>query len=175
VGAALAIPAMLYGGVIKPYVGTIVAARSAVATHRDLLERERAVLVQAPATHGEITEARNVLARADRRLYQDRDPIVATAALSRDVGAALEDAGVQMQRAEAREVVLRRDGLRELTLDLRAEGDLDGILAAIATLEAGDRLIRVSRLAIERSGISPVANGGAEALTVSATVHAYAR
>src|SRR5262245_48954685 len=85
VGCALAVAAILYAGVAKPYLRSVAAAKSTVTAHRELLERERSLLAESPSVKGELTTARAAATRIDRRLYQDRDPIAATAALSRDV------------------------------------------------------------------------------------------
>jgi len=99
-------------------------------------------------------------------MYSERDPISATAALSRDVARVLGEAGVSLQRVETREASLRPDGLRELVIDARASGDFEGILTALASLETRDRLVRVTRVVIDAAA--------QQQLTLIATVRGYA-
>jgi hypothetical protein len=172
-GAILAIPAVLYVAAFKPYVASLNSINAAVDTQRDLLDRERALVAAAPALPGEIARARTALATEQHRVYDARDLVAATSALSRDVNAALRDAGVAPQRLDARDPIRRGEGLHELTIDLRAEGDLEGVLTALASLETAKKLIRVTRLAVERGG-SATPNA-AEILAVTATIHGYAR
>ena len=174
-GAIVALPALLYVAAIKPYLRSVADAKTAIASQGDLLRRERALVASAPELPRAILVAQRTLTATDARLYGQRDPVAATAALSRDVTSALDDAGVALQRSEARDVVLRKDGLHELTIDVRAEGDLDGILSAVSQLEAGPKLIRVARLGIERSALVPAAANAPEALSLVATIHGYAR
>jgi hypothetical protein len=64
--------------------------------------------------------------------------------------------------------------LNAATVELRARGDLERVLAFLADLETGETIVRVDRLRIERSG------GGADAvdqetLALSVTVTGIAR
>ncbi len=172
-GALVAVPALLYLAAIKPYIASMRRVKERIETQRELLRREKALVAAAPRLPGLINAAREALAAEAPRLYLDRDPVAATAALSRDVNDALRNAGVAVQRVEAHDAAQRSDGLRELTLDVRAEGDLEGILSAIASLEAGDKLIRVSRIGLDRGPIAP--QSGTEALAWTAVIHGYSR
>jgi len=63
--------------------------------------------------------------------------------------------------------------LRELTIDLRAEGDFEGILYMLSLLEGDDRLLRVSRVGIERRVGQTGDQDATEVLGIVATVHGY--
>jgi hypothetical protein len=167
--------AVLYVAGIKPFILSVRDADARIAQHRELLQRERDLVAAAPQLQRVAVAMRRAATTEDARLYPQRDPVAATAALSRDVAGALEEARVALQRSDAHDVIVRKDGLRELSLDVRAEGDLDGIMDAITALETNDRLIRVARLSIERSSAATPGQGGAEALSLIATVRGYSR
>ena len=172
-GVVLAGPALVYVLAAKPYFASVQTAKSTLASQRDLLDRERALVAGARLLPKQAVSVRAAAAQALERLYTDPDPITATAALGRDVTQAFEDAGIALQHTEAREPVKRPDGLRELTIDLRAEGDFEGILYMLSLLESSDHLLRVSRVGIERRIAQGADQDGAETLGIVATVHGY--
>jgi type II secretory pathway component PulM len=165
-GLRLSAPALLYGLVVKPCVGSMRGANAQLETQSDLLAREQALVADAPFVPRRIATVRVAADVAHRRMYSERDPISATAALSRDVARAFADAGVSLQRVETREASLRPDGLRELAIDARASGDFEGILTALASLETRDRLVRVTRIVIDATA--------QQQLTLIATIRGYA-
>jgi len=165
-GLRLAAPALLYGLAVKPYVASIRGANVQLETQSDLFAREQALVADAAFIPRRIAIARVVANVAQRRMYSERDPISATAALSRDVARVLGEAGVSLQRVETREASLRPDGLRELVIDARASGDFEGILTALASLETRDRLVRVTRIVIDAAA--------QQQLTLIATIRGYA-
>jgi hypothetical protein len=178
-GLVLAVPTLIYVFAIKPYVASIRVAKDSLQTQRDLLAREEALVRNAPNMPRQIAAARSAVAAEHMRLYSQPDVIAATGALSREVSAAFEDAGISLQHVETHDVVVRPNGVRELTVDIRAEGDFEGILDVLATFETSDHLIRVSRLGIERGQVMPVANVpatsvSATGLAIVATIHGYA-
>ena len=172
-GVMLVGPVLAYTVAAKPYFASVQAAKAALATQRDLLDRERALAAGAPLLPKQSTIVRAAAAQARERLYTDADPITATAALGRDITQAFEEAGIALQHTEAREPVKRPDGLRELTIDLRAEGDFEGILYMLSLLEGDDRLLRVSRVGIVRRVGQTGDQDATEVLGIVATVHGY--
>jgi hypothetical protein len=174
IGLLLGVPALVYALAIKPYVASVHTAKDLVQTQRELLARERALVADAPNMPRRIAAARAAVGMERTRLYPQPDAIAATGALSREVTAAFEDAGISLQHMETHDVVLRPDGLRELTVDVRAEGDFEGILDALTALETSERLIRVSRVGIERGPVTPASSAGPEGLAIVATIHGYA-
>ena len=181
-GLRLSAPALLYVFAVKPYVASIQTLESQLETQSELLARERMLVADAPSIPRRIATARVVARAATHRMYSDRDPIAATGALSRDVARAFDDAGISLQRVETRESSLRPDGLRELAIDIRAEGDFVGTLTAIASLERRDRLVRMTRIAIEGGASAtvprPASSNDPDAsiearLTMVATIRGY--
>ena len=147
-GLRLSAPALLYAFAVKPYVVSIQTLERQLETQSELLGRERALVADAPSIPRLIATARVVARAAMHRMYSEQDPIAATGALSRDVARALDDAGMSLQRVETRESSLRPDGLREVAIDIRAEGDFVGTLTAIASLERSNRLVHTTRIVI---------------------------
>lgn len=171
-GAAIATPVLFFLFIAKPYILATHRAADALQAQRLLLQREEDITVAARGSRVDsmaAAAARHVTART----YDATDTVLALTAFSRDVAAALKDAGLAIQRVETRDSVARHAGLQELTIDVRAQGDFESVLNALARLEGNDRLIHVSRLAIERSS-GPSPNDGSS-LSLAAVMHAYAR
>ena len=171
IGAALVVPALLFAAVIRPWWRADSQLREDIAAQRDLLSRERN-LVAAGDLKSVMREANATFVVATRRLYAAPEPVSATAALARDVRRALDDAGLETQRLEARESDVGADGLRQITVEINAEGDLGAVLSALSMLESNARLIRVRRLGLDRG---PARAADAPALAMSATISGYMR
>jgi type II secretory pathway component PulM len=174
-GFLLAAPVLGYVAVIRPYVRAEQALMERIDAQRELLARERYLLDHADEMPAQLARARSAVSQVGRRLYDGREPVAATAALARDIRDAFEDAGVITQRIESRDGELGKDGLRQLTIEVNAEGDFEGVLSALAALEASDKLIHVRRLSVTQGSIALAAAGTGPALTVSATISGYAR
>lgn len=172
-GAMLAVPLIGYKGIVQPFLAKLTEVRGAVTRERSLLERELALLGRAPDLPREIAFARDAEEMARKRLFVAEDPIEATSAMSSYVGGALRAGNVTVQQIESGQDSVVAPGLREITLSLRAEGHLVGVLSALGALESGPRLLRVTRLGIERSLATP-APGTPESVVISATVRGYA-
>jgi hypothetical protein len=141
-----------------------------------LLAREQSLVAQADSIPRLITAARVLERGSRRRTYVEHDVIAASAALGRDVAHAFDAADVSLQRVETRESSVRPDGLRELTIDIRAEGDFEGILTTLASLEANERLVHITRISIEGGSTyshSTPDTSVAPRLTVVATIRGY--
>jgi hypothetical protein len=171
-GALVAVPALLLVFVLRPFVAAIGTARDEVGRERAVLAKEQLVLAEAPQMPGAIERAGVTLRQASVRLYPQRDVLSATAMLTRDVTRTFGDAGVVLRQVESRDAVRLPGGLRELTIELRGEGDFEGVLTSVASLEAAPRLLRVAKLGIDRGPVVP-GGGGSEALSFVAVVHAY--
>jgi type II secretory pathway component PulM len=173
IGLTVLLPALAFVAVIRPYLRAERSSREAIALERDALARELDLVEHAPTLPREISEASMQLATATRRLYTGAEPVAATAALARDVRKAFDDAGALVMRMDARDAAVMPTGMRDLSIEVRASGDIESILAAIASLESGRKLVRVTRIAIDRDGIREA--GGAQPLAAIATIHGYAR
>jgi len=174
-GFFLALPAVIYALGVKPYLASVRSANDQLQTQRELLAREEALVRAAPGLPTQIAAARTAMTGERKRLYTEADAIAATGALSKEVSEAFNVDGISLQHLETHDVLVRPDGIRELTVDVRAEGDFEGILDVLSTLETSDHLIRVSRLGVERGQFATAASSNAPpALAVVATIHGYA-
>ncbi len=172
IGAIMAAPALINAIAVRPYREALSRTREAVGRERDLLQRELTLLAHAPELPAEIAKSRTQSQRALARIFAGDDVIEATSALSSYVGNTLRDARLSVDQMESRDATDAAAGLREVSIDLRAEGSLEGVLRGLRALESGGRLVRVTRLSVERS--APFSDGP-EALILSATVRGFAR
>jgi type II secretory pathway component PulM len=170
-GALIAAPVLINVVAVRPYVAALSGTHEAVARERGLLQRELTLLAHAPELPAEIAKARRESAGARARLFAGYDAIEATSALSSYVGNALRGASVNVSQVESRDAASAAAGLREVSIDVRAEGSLDGVLRGLRALESGGRLLRITRVSVERSQ----AIGGGESLALAVTVRGYAR
>lgn len=170
-GALIVLPVLAWTVAIRPYLVALDAARERVRTERALLARERALLAEVPG----FPERQARAARADSltrtRLFTADDIYGASATLGDAVGASFARHDVTLRQSEATAPVTRPDGLVELGVAVQGEGDFASLLTLLRTLESNRRLLQLRRVAIERE---PSGLGGPDALTVSATVRAFA-
>lgn len=164
-------PAMFYHLCVRPYVSTTRRAIEALESQRVLLQREEEVIASMPAVRAEGAAAAETGRRIATRTYSATDTVGVMRAFDRDVTAALKDAGLVVQRVEMRDSVSQRSEFPELTIEIRAQGELEDILAALRGLEVNRRLMKVSRLAIEKTGERQPT--GAESLLFVATIRGY--
>jgi hypothetical protein len=173
--AAVVLPALAYAFGVKSYVAALDRIDQQLTSERQLLARELALLAQAPHVPAATHEVRRLAVAATRRFFEGGDAYAATAGLAAYTQSVAEESNVAVRQAEPGEPTKRPDGLVELTLELRAEGDLEGVLDFLRTLEGGERLVRVGRIAIERPPSHAVgpAKGGAEVLILGVALHGY--
>lgn len=171
-GAFVSLPLLLWSLAVKPYRAALAGTRAEIERERSLLERELTLLAHAPRMPQDLREARRASASSEQRLFVGNDVIEATSSLSSHVGRALRTAGLVVQQVESRDAAEERNGLRQISIDVRSEGSLAGVLRALRSLESGGRLVRVTRISVEKSLAS--APGTAELLVLSATVRGYA-
>lgn len=177
-GALVLVPALLFARVVLPIVGGVTEARAAVVDERRLLARELALLGQAERYPDALSDADARLRKGAERLFAGPDDYAAAAALASYVGDAARRSRVVVEQVEARDGSTPGDGLVTLTVELRARGDLQGVLELLRRLERGPRLVRVEELSVQRLGAAPVAgegdDGSARDLVFVATVRGYA-
>jgi type II secretory pathway component PulM len=173
VGVLAVAPAVFYAFVVKPYVSSVRRAMDALRSEAILLDREQAVTRRQRVIGDEASDAAAVARRIARRTYAAADSALTMSTFGRDVTTALNDAGLTVQRVEVRDSLSANAALRELTIDVRAQGDFESVLGALTRLEKSTRLIRVDRLAIDKNG-ERQASGG-ELLSLVAIIHGYAQ
>jgi hypothetical protein len=166
-------PVLFYALVARPYIFSVRRTVEALQSQTILLEREEAVTERQRAIRDEVKAAAAIARRLAPRTYSGADSVLVMSMFGRDVTTALNDAGLVVQRVEMRDSLSRNVGLRELTIDVRAQGDFESLLGALTRLEGNARLIHVSRLAIDNDGERQ--STGVESLSLVAVVHGYAQ
>lgn len=160
---AVALGALAWTLVIRPTWTQVNTLRDVIAGERALLERERALLAR-----GEVND-RGAPAPV---LFTGRDDAIAAAALAEHAGTLAEAHDLWVQAAITGDTRVTADGLRLVRVDVRAEGDVQGIGGWLAALERGPYAVQVSTL--EVSAAPNTADDGTEPLAVRATLIGYA-
>ena len=173
-GALVLLPAVLYVWGIAPLARGLADMRGRGDAEADALRRERTLLADAARYPALTARAESVLMREAPRLFHGADPLAASAGLANYVGDRAVRSRVFIQHSETRTAEPAGDGVATLQVELRAVGDLHGLLAFLQSLESGPKLVRVERLAIERSERLAVGDRDEGVLTVAATVSGFA-
>jgi len=173
-GAGIAVAAIVFAFGVKPYFRALSETRDELTTERELLGRERAVLAAANKLPVALQRSRGTLANYSTPLFDGVDELSATSDLSDHISKAALGNRVLIQGLETRKAEPLNDGVVALAVDFRAEGDFDGVLHFLNSVERGGKLVHVSSLAIQRQD-RPVAPGvpDAEVLSVNGTATGY--
>jgi Type II secretion system (T2SS), protein M subtype b len=167
----------LFVFVIRPYVRTTAVLREDMATQARLLTRERSLVAAMNTYAPRLDRVEVVMRREAPRLFRSPDDVSGTAALASYVTDRASPARVLVRQIETRPTDSTIAGLSGLTVELRAEGDLEGVMTFLRALESGPRLVRVERLTLERVENAPstaTRAAGQEILSLAAMVRAYA-
>ena len=173
-GLCIVIPALVFAA-SRPYRAALGETREQLATQRDLLARELALLEDLERYPAAYRVADSALARVAPRLFEETDDVLATARLASYVAGQALSSRVLLQEAESGPTQRTKEGIRILEAEIRAEGDTEGILRFLQSLERGPRLVTVTKLALSRSERS-LAKGRPVIgiLTLTATVNGFA-
>ena len=173
-GLCVAIPWLGFVG-SRPYRAALTESREQLATQRDLLARELALLEDLERYPAAYRSADSALTKIAPRLFEETDDVLATARLASYVAGQALSSHVLLQEAESGPTQRTKEGLRVLEAEIRAEGDTEGILRFLQSLERGPKLVTVKKLALSRSERS-LARGRPVIgiLSLTATVHGYA-
>lgn len=174
--ASLAVaPAVVYLSAMEPFRNEVATIRARWEAQTDALGREGALLAQARAFPSIAAKAESVLLREAPRLFDGTDPIVASAALAGYVTEQALRHRVFVQHSESRPADTAGQGVLALQVELRAAGDLQGLVEFLQALERGPKLVRVQRLAVERTERLDAGSArDEETLAIAAVVHGYA-
>jgi type II secretory pathway component PulM len=165
IGAAMLLPALVGAFVVRPYARALGAARAELTAQRDLLARERGLLlapVPRPMSTAPATDAAS--------LFRGADELEATAELATYVAELAEEHGLTVGQLETAAGEDAGAGVRALRVELRAAGGVLAVLELLAAFEEGEPLVRVAALSLERAG---GADGGAT-LALGASIVGYA-
>jgi hypothetical protein len=170
-GLAIVLPALGYALLLRPYWHARSDLLATVAAQRDLLRRERALVNESRAFPARVAAATTSARRDAARLFPGTSLVAAGGELVTYVGEAARRCHVQVQTLETRPPARGAPGLARLDIEVRAQGDLEGVLAFLEALERGPRLVRVETLMIERADVAAALRQ--EALSVAAAVSGY--
>jgi hypothetical protein len=173
-GAFILVPALSYVFAGKPYVRALVEAKEEWHSEQQLLDREQALLNQIPAFDSYLAEANEAFRAEVPRLFLAEDLVVLTAEMGRYVEEAARQSEVLVQQREVADTQSLDGGVLAIRIELRAIGDLEGILGLLHRLETGPKRIHVESLVLDRSewqGLSGTDTAGV--LTFSATLRGY--
>lgn len=170
-GAVIALPVLLISLVVNPLRVTYTEKRDELDLQRTSLSRERAAIAAAKLNPGLQHAADSIMRVTSTRLFTGTDDVLASA----ELGSYLTDIAGQnhvlVNTATTGAVAKQVNNVRTLTVDIRGESDLQGILEFLHALERGPKLVRVSRIDLSR----PTRDADdIETILFSTTVTAYA-
>lgn len=174
-GGGVAALALVFAFGLKPYLRALTETRDELSVQRDLLTRERAVLNASTRLPAALQQSRSALAERSTPLFDGLDELSATSDLSDLISKSALENRVLVQQLDTRKAEPLQEGMMALAVDVRAEGDFEGVLRFLNSLDRGNKLIRVSALTLTRMDRS-VAPGApdTEVLAVSGTMTGYA-
>lgn len=179
-GAVFVLPVLAWTLAVRPYVRALAETTERLHDARMLLAREQRLITEAPDYPLRRRRASAALGSTWTRLVRGPDTLSVAAALASHVTDEASGAGMLVEQVEThspdslRAASLDRVRLGAATVDLRARGDLDGVLTFLDALETGETLVRVDRLRIERAPMGTDA-AGQETLALTVTVSGIAR
>jgi hypothetical protein len=158
--------------VVRPAVAQLRERERAVATQRDLLVRERALLAVAPKLPALQRATDGAIAAESSRLFAG-DSVGATAELTAYVADVASESEVRLTSVEARAPSTER-GVMRLLVDARGEGSWSDVLDFVKALESSEQLADVESVRVERGprGGNPA---GGPVVSVTVTVAGYGR
>ena len=173
-GVMIVVPAIAFQMVVTPYTRRVADVRTRVEREQDLLRREQMLLAEVKAYPARLRQSEATLLREAPRLFAGPDLVAASAALSGYVSGQALASHVFVQQSETGSPGSTSEGVGRLQVELRAVGDLEGILAFLQRLESGSKLVTVERLAIAQTERLAGAPRDDEVLSLTATVGGYA-
>ena len=174
-GGAIGAAALVFALAVKPYVRALGEARDELRAQRALLARERAVLSASSRFPAAMQRSQSALTEQSTPLFDGFDELSATSDLSDNISKAALANRVLVQQLETRKAEALDEGMVALSVDIRAEGDFEGVLHFLDSLERGEKLIHVTALTLARVD-RPAANGvpDTEVISVTGTMTGYA-
>jgi len=182
-GALILVPVLFYKVVLGPAIRTAWHDRQALVREREALVKDRALVARIHEIADQDTRTTAWLSSESRRLFPGPDEIAATGDLQDYVQWTAEDAGLQLQHTETQPALVVSGSLRAVRLTIRGQGSARTVLSFLATLEHGERLVRIGRfLANHNAGGQPSAGSASESapnpsaapVSFTADVYGYA-
>lgn len=169
------VPSLLYAYGLRPYMSALDETTTRAVAAKELLSRERTLVAMTTEHEQRARRAEATTREHESRLLAGDDEMTATAALTSYVGEHAAANEVALQQLEAREPKTVAGDIVVVGLQLRAQGDLAGILGMLYAIEHGPRFVRIDGLSIERSLRGTASGEGMEVLSLTATVSGLAR
>jgi len=174
IGGVVVALALCISFVVRPLLHARTALRDRLREQRGLLARELGLIAVSERLPADLDAAAEALAAVGDRLFPDRDPLAATAALVNEVGDAARRQGVLLESIETGAPEAAGGSVLAVRVDVRGRGDLEGLLRWLAALEDSRRLLRIEQLGIARAGAEGQPDSAdVEVLTLSATIRGY--
>lgn len=152
IGALIAVPIVGWGVGARPYMSTLGEMKSRLANERQLLARELGVLEAAGDYPEELRRSGRALLQASSRLMGGGKPGLASANFARYLQAVAQEERVLLSRVDPKPAEPAGTGLLSLTLMVRGESDLEGVMRFLQSLESGPKLVRLENLRIQSAG-----------------------
>jgi len=149
-GALIVVPALVFAGVVRPYLNLRARLAERLHEQRDLLRREGTLVAAARHLPVSLKGASRAFMSARSRLLPERDALVATAGLVSLVGDEARRRGVLLEAIESGAPEPIRGDLVAVQIGVRGRGDLEGLLHWLKAIETGPQLLRVERLNVSR-------------------------
>jgi hypothetical protein len=157
---------------LAPYLEAVGHARDRLDAERELLAREQQLLSEAGAYPALWEAGAGRLLELAPRLFGGESDGAAGAALAGYLQGAARAERVYIHQVEPLPTADTGGGITALTVRLRGESDLEGILGFLDALEAGPKLIRIAQLQIDRAA-PRAANNNVRVLTFHLTATGY--
>lgn len=175
IGSVVVLSSLCISFVVRPLLHARTALRDRLREQRGLLARELGVIAVSERASADRDAAADALGGVGDRLFTDRDPLAATAALVNVVGEAARRQGVLLESIEAGAPEAIGGTLLAVRIEVRGRGDLEGLLRWLAALEGSKRLLRVDQLGVARAGAGAQPDSAdVEVLSLTATVRGVA-
>jgi hypothetical protein len=173
-GIYIAAAAVGFAFAVRPYIRALRETRDQVAVQLGLLAREREVIKASSRLPTALKASRTALDEQSAPLFDAPDELSATSDLSDKITEAAVANRILVQQVETRKAEAMSEGMVGLSVDVRAEGDFEGVIRFLNSLERGDKLIRVSSLTLTRVD-RPATNGvqGVEVVSIAGTFTGY--
>ncbi len=151
IGMVVLVPALIWAGVIQPYLGVLEDLHDRLAAEQALLSKEQGVVRAAPDLPARIETLRHEIDRLEMRLVRADNPALAEAALSAHLESLARLNRVLLQ--EVRSITgsplgTASDGTVPVYLSVTGESDFEGVLGFLQEMEQARLLMKIDEVSI---------------------------
>jgi hypothetical protein len=182
VGTVILVPVLAWSGLVQPYRRALADLQDRLAAERALLEREMALLQEAPDLPGRLETAHRTVEQWESRLVRSANPALAEAEVTSRLERLARESRVLLQEVRAMTPPSGNaipEGVAAIRLSVRGESDFEGVIGFLYGLEYNPLLLRVGGVSVspaspegggERGSAAAVQPG---AMTFTAIVEAF--